>query len=74
MLYCNMLPVSRSQTFAKVMSEPTYRHHQHRHPPGERHPAASVAPSILRMSGPARLGVAAVAIMIVWAAVIWAMR
>jgi hypothetical protein len=52
---------------------PTHFPHQHDHP-GRGHPPASVAPSILRLSGMKRLLLSAVLIGVLWAAVFWAMR
>jgi hypothetical protein len=49
----------------------THRHHHHH--AGHRHPPASVAPSILRLSVVARLAVAAGVIALLWAAVFWAL-
>ncbi len=48
-------------------------HHHHHHHPGEGHPPASIAPSILRLSAVERLAAAAVLIVLIWAAVFWAM-
>ena len=48
-------------------------HPHHHHHPGQGHPPASVAPSILRMSALERLAVAAAVIVAIWGAVIWAM-
>jgi hypothetical protein len=48
-------------------------HHHHHHPEGGRHPAAAIAPSILRMALTERLMVAAVLIVVIWLAVLWAM-
>ncbi len=52
---------------------PTHDHRHHHHPPGQGHPPASIAPSILRMSVMERLAIAAVLIAALWAAVVWAM-
>jgi hypothetical protein len=49
-------------------------HHHHHHPPGEGHPPATIAPSILRLSALERLAAAGVMIAVIWAAVFWAMR
>ncbi len=51
---------------------PTHVHHPHRHP-GEGHPPATAAPSILRMGAPARLATAAVVIALIWGTMLWAM-
>jgi hypothetical protein len=48
--------------------------HRHHHHPGEGHPPASISPSILRMSVPERLAIAAVLIAVVWGAVFWTMK
>ena len=47
-------------------------HHHHHHHPGRAHPSATVAPSILRLSALARLSIAAVVIVALWGAVLWA--
>jgi hypothetical protein len=50
-----------------------HRHDDHHlHPPGERHPHAEAAPSLLRFSVPQRLMIAAVLAAAIWAAVLWA--
>ena len=54
------------------MSMPAHPPHAHHHPPGEGHPRASVAPSILRMSVLERLAIAGAAIAVLWGAVAWA--
>ena len=48
-------------------------HHHHHHHPGEGHPPASISPSILRLSAVERLAAAGVVIVLIWAAVFWAM-
>ena len=48
--------------------------HHHHHHAGHAHPPAGVAPSILRLSAPQRLGFAAVLIALLWAAAFWAMQ
>ena len=48
-------------------------HHHHHHHPGEGHPPASISPSILRLSALERLAAAGGLIVVIWAAVIWAM-
>jgi hypothetical protein len=50
----------------------THVHHQHHHPPGERHPGAAVSPSLLRMSVLERLAIAGMLIAVLWGAVAWA--
>jgi hypothetical protein len=53
---------------------PTHIHdHHHHHHPGEGHPPASISPSILRLSAIERLAAASVVIVMIWAAVFWAM-
>jgi hypothetical protein len=47
-------------------------HQPHSHPVGQRHEPARVSPSILRMSVWERLIVVAVAVLVLWAAVYWA--
>jgi hypothetical protein len=53
---------------------PTDVPHPHHHHPGEGHPAAAISPSILRMSVVQRLGIAAALIVLLWGAVLWAMK
>jgi hypothetical protein len=50
-----------------------HAHHHHHHHAGHVHPPASVAASILRLSALERLAVAAVVVVALWLAVIWAM-
>ncbi len=45
----------------------------HHHHTGEAHPVARVAPSLLRMSAFERLALAAIAVIVLWAAVWWAL-
>jgi hypothetical protein len=45
----------------------------HHHHPGEAHPPVTIAPSILRLSAVERLLGAAAVIVVLWAAVYWAM-
>ena len=47
--------------------------HSHHHHAGHHHPPAVVHGSILRLSAVERLAAATVAIVLVWAAVLWAM-
>jgi hypothetical protein len=47
--------------------------HHHHHAPGQGHPPAAIAPSILRMGLAGRLGAAAVVIGVIWGVVLWAM-
>jgi hypothetical protein len=49
-------------------------HPHHHHHPGQGHPPASISPSILRMSVLQRLAIAAALIVLLWSAVIWAMK
>jgi len=48
------------------------RLHPHTHAPGERHPHATVPPSLLRLSIFERLAIVALLAMVLWCAVIWA--
>jgi hypothetical protein len=48
--------------------------HHHHHHAGHSHPPASVSPSILRLSVAERLLVSAGLIVLLWAAVFWALR
>ncbi|GEM_PF-1883139 len=50
----------------------SHHHHTHAHPPGERHPHAEVAPSLLRFSVAQRLAIAVALAALLWAAVFWA--
>ena len=51
----------------------THPHPQHHHAPGDAHPAARLAPSLLRLSAAERLAAVAVAIALLWGVVLWAM-
>ena len=55
-------------------SAPHEHHHSHphHHGAGERHPAAAVPPSILRMGAVERLAIAAALIALIWTGVFWA--
>jgi hypothetical protein len=53
---------------------PTHIPHQHHHHPGRGHPPASISPSILRLSVTERLAISAALIVVLWAAVMWAMK
>jgi len=44
----------------------------HHHHAGAPHPSPPIAPSLLRLSVPARLAIAAVPIALIWAAFLWA--
>jgi hypothetical protein len=46
--------------------------HPHSHAPGERHPHATVSPSLLRFSVFERLAIAVLLAVILWGAVVWA--
>jgi len=48
-------------------------HPRHHHPAGGTHPAAALAPSILRLALTERLIVVAVMVAAIWGAVFWAM-
>ena len=61
------LPSSRCDNITFHM-EPHHHHH-----PGQVHPPATVAPSILRLSALERLAAVAVLIAVLWGAVFWAM-
>jgi len=52
---------------------PTQLPHQHDHP-GRGHPPAPISPSILRLSVMERLAISGALTVLLWAAVIWAMR
>jgi hypothetical protein len=52
---------------------PTQLPHNHHHP-GRGHPPASISPSILRMSVVQRFAISGALTVLLWAAVIWAMR
>lgn len=56
------------------MSDHGHHHHHHHHHPGEAHPPVSVHPSILRLSVLERLAASTVVIVILWAAVLWALQ
>jgi hypothetical protein len=47
-------------------------HHHHHHHGGATHPAAAIAPSILRLSAAQRLAVAVGLMALIWIAVFWA--
>jgi hypothetical protein len=56
------------------MSDHDHLHAQHHHHhAGHAHPPAAVHPSILRLSAIERLGLAAVAVALLWTAALWAM-
>jgi hypothetical protein len=44
----------------------------HHHHSGAPHPAPTIAPSLLRLSAPQRIAVAAVLIVLIWASALWA--
>jgi hypothetical protein len=44
----------------------------HHHHGGAPHPSPAIAPSLLRLSAPRRLAVAAVLIALIWLAFLWA--
>jgi hypothetical protein len=69
MLHCNVRPKGIG-----VPIMPTDVPHPHHHHPSEGHPAAAISPSILRMSVVQRLGIAAALIVLLWGAVLWAMK
>jgi hypothetical protein len=45
----------------------------HHHNPGDAHPEGHISPSLLRMSVIERIAIAAVAVLVLWAAVWWAL-
>jgi type II secretory pathway component PulM len=45
----------------------------HHHHTGEAHPVARIAPSLLRMAARERLALAAITVIVLWAAVWWAL-
>lgn len=47
--------------------------HHHHHPPGHAHPPATLSPSLMRLSALQRLAGAAVLVVLIWSAVLWAM-
>ena len=49
-------------------------HHHHHHHTGTSHPSPTIAPSLLRLSAPHRVAVAAVLIALIWVTVLWALR
>jgi hypothetical protein len=53
---------------------PTHVPHPHHHHPGQGHPPAAISPSILRMSVVERLAIAAALIVLLWGAVLVAMK
>jgi hypothetical protein len=50
----------------------TMTHHHHR--AGDLHPPPIVAPSLLRLAVPQRLGLAGMLIAVIWLAVLWALH
>jgi hypothetical protein len=44
----------------------------HHHVEGEAHPSPPISPSLLRLSAPGRLSLAAALIALIWAAFYWA--
>jgi hypothetical protein len=78
MLYCykTAMPSARlGRWLWSVMPTPVphHHHHHHHHPDGGSHPAAALAPSILRMALMERLVAVAVIIAVIWGTVLWAM-
>jgi hypothetical protein len=63
----------RMPTHVHPQSRSHGRAHGHHHAAEERHPPASIAPSILRMSAAERLAVVAVVIAALWGTVYWAL-
>ena len=62
MLYYNIALISSGPFM-------TYHHHA-----GEPHPAPAISLSLLRLSAPQRLAIAAVLIALMWTAFFWAVR
>jgi hypothetical protein len=60
--------------YYKHMSHLHPHHHHHHHKLGEGHPPARASLSILRLSAVERLLLAACAIAVIWASVLWAMK
>jgi hypothetical protein len=55
-------------------SSPRFRRMaHHHHNPGDAHPEGRISPSLLRMSVIERIAIAAVAVLVLWAAVWWAL-
>jgi hypothetical protein len=46
----------------------------HHHHNGATHPAPAITPSLLRLSAPQRIAVAAVLIVLIWALALWAIH
>jgi hypothetical protein len=46
----------------------------HHHHAGEAHPSPAISPSLIRLSGPARLAVAGALIVSIWIAFFWAVH
>jgi hypothetical protein len=44
----------------------------HHHHGGATHPTSAIAPSLLRLSAPRRLALAAIPIVLIWLAFLWA--
>jgi hypothetical protein len=66
------LPVVGFIASLSPMTHPHHHHPHHHHPAGAAHPAAQIAPSLLRLSAAERLAGAAVVIALLWGAVFWA--
>jgi hypothetical protein len=47
---------------------------KHHHHGGEAHPSTAISPSLLRLSAPQRIAIAATLIALIWAAFLWATR
>jgi hypothetical protein len=46
----------------------------HHHHSGATHPSPTIKPSLLRLSAPQRIAVAAVLIVLIWATALWAIH
>lgn len=46
----------------------------HHHHAGHVHPSPTIAPSLLRLAAPQRLGIAGLLIVAIWLAVLWALH
>jgi len=68
---CYIVTLGENRFLRPIM--PTDVPHPHHHP-GQGHPPAAISPSILRMSVVQRLGIAAALIVLLWGAVLWAMK
>jgi hypothetical protein len=49
-------------------------HHHHHHRADDVHPSPTIAPSLLRISVPQRLGIAGALAALIWLMALWALR